>query len=60
MTDKITLTDDTMRMDKPIIGTLWCVSCWPKKEYAYYIFDGVSFCEKHFIEAGTRLIEKNL
>ena len=31
-----------------LVATHWCVECWPKKEWAFFIFNGRSYCEEHF------------
>ena len=28
----------------------WCITCWPTKKDARFIFGGNSFCEVHFVE----------
>lgn len=34
-------------LERSTIGAAWCVSCYPTKEYAQFIYRGHSLCEKH-------------
>jgi len=33
-----------------IMGSKWCVKCYPELELGYFIYKGESLCEKHFKE----------
>jgi hypothetical protein len=39
--------------DQCILGSLWCIDCYSmegKKEYAHFMYEGMSLCENHMIE----------
>ncbi len=39
--------------DQMIIGALWCIDCFAlsgDKEYAHFIYEGMSLCKEHMLE----------
>jgi len=35
-------------IDNQLLGTNWCISCYPEKIYAQFIWQGHSLCEECF------------
>jgi hypothetical protein len=46
--DEIIESSERVVIGKLIMGSNWCTYCWPVKEYALFINNGESVCEKHF------------
>ena len=43
---------------KQLMGSKFCVLCWPTDEYATYSYRGDSLCRKHFEEAISSACKK--
>ena len=50
-----------IKIEKAIVGSNWCIKCWPIKDYATVIYKGNSLCEKHFkqLDELCELSQKN-
>jgi len=47
-----------IELENSILASKWCVNCYPKKEYAFFINEGDSLCEECFKILKSEVIDE--